>query len=344
MTNYLCRPTCHYTKIGATALGTPASIALDSNYVHGTGGDAVEVFFVAPETGNLTTVYFYITAVTGTPGNLTVELRNNSSSKPGATLHASQSVSGDSTGWVTCTFDTPYSVTCGTKYWICIGDADGSASHYASVLWKSGYYDSLDNYRMFCGYNTTDGNANVTSGYQTIPFVLKFAGGTIVGVPYTVGANDTSDTKTRGMKITGLTEDLQIIGVILNCNTVNVSGVKIYSGSAAPGDSADYTFTGDLSNYGMWFSNIVTLKKNTVYRVAFTHSGANSAPGYYQIEGTPPDDVKAASVGGSGNFIHTISDGGTPAAWVDTDTKFPRMGLIVYDQVNKNVNLLRGKL
>lgn len=79
----------------------------------------------------------------GTPGDLTVELYADSAGNPTGSALASQvvsasNVSATSPNWIAVNFDTPYSVTSGTKYHIVVKGASLSTSNFYMWFIKSG--------------------------------------------------------------------------------------------------------------------------------------------------------------------------------------------------------------
>lgn len=98
--------------------------------------------FIPSVTGNLNKVSI-VARKTGTPsGDLVIEIRTTSGGSPTATVLATQNVTVGSVvdkGITTFTFSSPPALTSGTKYAICVHNADGlggspSATNYYSLL------------------------------------------------------------------------------------------------------------------------------------------------------------------------------------------------------------------
>jgi hypothetical protein len=331
---------CQFYFGQGNAAQTKAGLALGSAYTYATAGAAIGVMFVAPTSGNLTDVWFFVTTTTGAgnpPGVTTVELRNyNSTNKnrPGTTQHAVQTITPGVTDnkWINAHFTTPYSVTKGITYWIVIADAGWTSGHTATVDYKAGIGTSRQMYQLFQSVTTADGfAADPTKANLSPAMVLKFADGTIYGNPFTTNAGDTSNTLERGIKIVSLTEDLTICGVIFTGSS-SISGLKIYSGATAPLGTTDVTITFGAGEgyFGAAFFAPFTLRKNKVYRIVFTYNGSTTYPQYYQIEdyATTTDVTNCGFAGGKMYRTLDNNDG----TWADQIDMFPQMALIIQYQ------------
>lgn len=314
---------------------TKTGFALNSAYVYNSAGACLTYRFVAPVSGYLTTIYFFVTAITGTPGVTTVELRNLfSSTKPGSTVHATQTVSPGTVAnkWITCTFSSPYSVVQGTPYFICFADAGWTTGNTVTIIDISGFGRLPATINTLASYTSSDGFATSTNVNQVPACVLKFADGTIFGNPFTSGGTAyTSNTRERGIKITGLEEDVILTGAVWQNTSGNISGLKIYRGeSTAPGGTADLTlsFVAGVGGSGEVKFAPFTLLKNTVYRVVLTFSAGATSPQYVSIEdyATIGADLLNAGIA-SGGVIGTIDSGS--GAWTEAGDTFPAMALIL---------------
>jgi len=181
--------------------------------------------------------------------------------------------------------------------------------------------------------SSADGFATNGATQATPPCVLKFADGTICGSPFTTSANYASTTLERGIKLSGLTEDAILSGVLIGLAATNYSGLKIYSGATAPGGTPDLTVTfgvGEADVRAAFFADF-TLRKNTVYRVVLTYGSASSSPPYYEIEDDATSADLTACAFGGGTLISTLDNGA--GGWTDEADKFPRMALVFKDQL-----------
>jgi hypothetical protein len=130
--------------------------------------------------------------------------------------------------------------------------------------------------------------------------------------------------------ISGLTEALVISNLSLNVAT-NVSGLKIYAGSTAPGGATllSASFPGQ-SIAGATFAPF-TLEKATSYRIVLTFSGASTSPSYYISEdGASFADVLGCGLSG-GTMYDTIDNGS--GGWTDNTARWPLMSMGVRDLV-----------
>jgi hypothetical protein len=318
---------------------TKTGFALGSAYSYGVAGAALALRFVAPTTGNLTDVWFFVTTTTGAgnpPGITTVELRNYSAAgTPGTTLHASQTITPGTTDnkWINAHFTTPYSVTRGIIYFVVLGDAGWTSGHTATV-------DSVGIlFRNFtanhaCGVTTANGFSTAGTVATSVPaMVLKFADGSYLGQPFTTTGAYTNNTLERGIKIAGLTEDVWIDGIMIMAIAANISGLKIYKGTTAPGGTTELTVTfgtGGGTIGGAYFAPFKLLK-NTIYRIVLTYGGNSTAPGTFVIEdyATGGTDLTNAGFGGGTMFGTIDHNDGT---WADSIDIFPQMALIIQDQ------------
>lgn len=321
-------------QLGFTSTTTASGVALDSAYVYAASGKAIGVRFVSPTTSNLTKVYAFVSATAGTPGVLTCQHRNVANYwKPGTSLLATTTATPVSGEWITFTFGAPAGCTCGVTYWVVIGDAGWTSGNTSNVLTVPSMSAPADNfYRLMHYVSTTDGfTTNGNAGDNGVPVILAFADGTVMGIPFTTWSADASSTQERGIKVTF--DEQVVIGAVYAGPFNSISGLKIYSGTTAPGGTPDATITFDATAVTAQTTLFApfTCAKSTVYRFVFTYGGASVAPGYFQIQGTtPPADVLATGFWG-GAAIHTQDNGA--GGWTDSTSKFPKMVLRLKNQV-----------
>lgn len=108
--------------------------------------DVAQSFSIAADTLPLNKVEFYIKKV-GTPGDVIVTIRNDSSGNPGSTVLATGTLSANSVttsyGWINVSFATNPVLVAGTTYWLVI-DASSNASRYYTIgANNSGYGSGL---------------------------------------------------------------------------------------------------------------------------------------------------------------------------------------------------------
>lgn len=326
-------------QIGLQQSATKTGLALGSAYTYGSAGAAVGFRFVAPTSGNLNSIYFFVTAILGTPGVTTVELRNcisGTTSKPGTTLHATQTVSPGTAAnkWIKCTFDTPYSVTLGVEYWIVLGDAGWTTGKTASVLYISGALMVVN--RTLTPYTTANGFSSagaLSSNAGGIVFV--FADGTITGAPYTANTAYANNNRERGLKIIGLTENLKINGVFFIASASDLTTLKIYKGTTAPGGTTELTVTlaSGAKDVGAILFSPFTLLRNTIYRIVLSAGASNTTtPKYFEIEDYATGGTDLINCGLGGGTITGTQDDGA-GGWTDSPGQLCCMALQIVDQV-----------
>jgi hypothetical protein len=317
---------------------TKTGLALSTNYAYGTGGIAIGNRFCAPTSGNLTDVWFYVTAIKGTPGVTVVELRSYDATYPlraGSTLHATQNITPGTTAdkWINAHFSTPYAVTAGIYYWIAIGDAAGNSSNTTTVSYKSGLTGTRTLFHSMESCTTTTGfTTNATASSVLPALVMKFADGTIFGNPFTTYADYSNNTSERGLKIVNLSQPLTISGLHWNGALATFSGVKIYDGATAPGGTTLATYTFDASAWDIAYFTPYTLQKDRTYRIVFTYNGNSVKPPHYLIEDFATS-TDLTNCGYGGGTVYGTIDGGA-GAWVDAIDKLPLMHLLVRDSGN----------
>jgi hypothetical protein len=171
---------------------------------------------------------------------------------------------------------------------------------------------------------------------------LVFSDGTVLGNPYTERVANTSNTLERGIKITGLTEQIKIAGIILTDSSSSMSTVQILAGATAPAGAVWAGFNGGaaqtlttaqkLASQIIRFPSVVTLEKDTAYRLTLRYAGNTGAPSYANIEDAAVPGTHATTCSFlQGRYCHTIDNGA--GGWTDTTTQLPGIGLLLYDQV-----------
>ena len=326
-----------------TTASTQGTQNLSVLYVYGSAGNVSggRLRFLSAKTVN--NIYFFITAYGGTPGNVTdidVELRNETSNKPGSTTHIATTINpASATGWIN-TSGLSFAASADTPYWVSIGDAVNAtiATDFATTL-----------IRLSAGVSTADplgGDRTAgdsTNGWSTTTLrsggasvVVTFSDGTSLGQPFSATAAPTSATNRKGLLIGALTETLKILGMVSGQSNTNISGVELWSGSNGPGGSADATGTHDLlttgnTPVGYFFGTPPTLAKATQYRLVFTYSAAATVPRKQSI-GTGADaNLKAAMLGGGGWYW---TEANATSDWSNDDTaSWPQVAVVIEDQI-----------
>lgn len=326
---------------GSAAQGT---LALDSNYVNATGGDAIAHRFVVPVGETLQKVYYFITAYTGTAANvndISLELRNNNSSTgPSSTLHDSVIHDPASvTSWL-ATSGWTFTLVSGTLYWLVVGDADGNGTDFATVLRSTGRTSQVADYSMGNAVQTTDGWVSVrTITNQLSNIILLFDSGRIQGDPISASAASTSSTNQRGLRFVAPVTCAVFGMVSTNAELAALSGVGLWSGSNGPSGSPDGG-TGTIAlpgttvggvDRGFAFGTMPTLQQGVAYRIVFTYASAGTQPLRYQI-GTGADAALRSAMLGGGAWYWAEANGTTN--WNNDNTsEFPAVDVILEDFV-----------
>lgn len=280
-----------------------------SSVLQNLSGDRRLAEIVTPSvTGNLDVVYLHIDKG-GTPGgNLVVEVRSTSGGAPTATVLATQSVTEASVsdkGLTTVTFSSPASLTSGTKYAICVHNADGlggspsGTNYYAPAISGSStdFYGTGNTL-----YSSSDGGANwsAQSGQDVVfvtemsvaptgPGVDQFAFCT--SADEFITANTTYMAQTFIPSVNGTLKkfylhvrrfDFQTGGNVV-FEVKAVDGSNKPTGSALASQSVADTSLGNadnVSNLLVTFTTPATLVSGTTYAVVISFPNASGAARY----------------------------------------------------------------
>jgi hypothetical protein len=318
--------------IGALTVSTRTTQALSGVYTFGSAGNCAGYRFVAPTSSTLVDVYFYVSAVAGTGGTVTVELRSYSSSTlPGATLHATTSVATAAAAkWYKATFGSPFTLTANTSYYLVLTSND--ATNFATIVHRSGPEMPDAFTGPLIAVTSANGFSTGSNTSKSGTVALAFGDGSVVGNPYTTNASDAANALERGIKIYGLDGPVAVSGLMTVAGVAsNWNAVKIYSGTTAPGGSTVLSQSCGTANTDSGVARFAptTLAAGTVYRIVFGFSGSSNNPGYYQIEdeATYGAAILDLVTFGGGQMCHTIDNGA--GGWTDSTDRFERMALIV---------------
>jgi hypothetical protein len=314
---------------------------LSNTYTFGSAGNTGGGRFRLSAAKTLTAIYFNISAYGGTPANVTdvlVELRNDTSNKPGSTVHATASPNPNSaTGWIS-SGAISFAASAATTYWAVIAKGtSGGATDFATMVLRltAGVNSLIDFIGDKMAADSTNGWS--TTSIRANPASICLTDGTVtIGNPFISTANATSSTNRKGLLISGLTEQLKIMGMISASSSANFSGIELWSGSGGPSGSPDATGTnqfldGSSIQPGYFFSTPQTLAKSTQYRLVLTCSAAATAPRKQQIGTGANADLRAAMQGG-GSWYWTEANATTD--WSNDDTNsWPQVAVIIEDQV-----------
>lgn len=326
------------TNINVVTLGTLnttsaiTAFALDSAFTFGTSGDAVSYDFIAREGTTLTDLYFFVTAIAGTLGNIqcTIQLRNDNSGIAGSTVHASTTCAvNGATTWARATFGTPFTLVLGTRYHIVVYNSSGApTTDYPTIGRINTRFAVSDSNDLTCR-QSTNGGTSWTSGASKWIAVLKFGSGSVIGQPYSSAsvayANDTNE---RGFYIAARAVDLGIAELRPSGTTLaSTSAIKLIKSTTAPGaspGSGEYSGTNSTSLGQVVFDANAIALAATAYRLVFAFSGALTEPSYTQINDYARyADVQAAAFAG-GLIYGTLGNG---SSWTDSPEVLPLIEL-----------------
>lgn len=333
MGNWLsCLPFApHLGQIGQGA--SAASQALSNAYTRSSAGNCVLVRFIAPPgVTRLTDLYVFTSLLTGSAGLVADLCDYTDPDTLGSLIESVAWTCNGTNKWNRASFSTN-TLTPGTAYWLVLGDPDGAGGNFATLLYKGGVGETVNQSAILLSFTSTNGGATVTSR-NSAPVVLKFDDGTILGMPFTTSASDSNNSRERGVRLR-LTERLKLAGVGFNGGGIaTVNGLKIYADGTAPGGTALATFSAGaaVNTIGsILLSTLYQLEALTWYRIVLTYSGNSTLPGYLQIQDAASyADVPLAGFLG-GDAYHTIDNGA--GGWTDSTDKWPRLWLIPGEQV-----------
>ena len=338
-------PVIGWPDMGGASVGAQTTVALDSNYVAGTGGDAICARYVPPANVTVNNIYLFITGYTGTAANvndINWEIRTGTNLIPDATapgLVASGLVDpASATGWINIS-GLSAALTGGTTYWFIVGDADGNVTDYASVLQhhSMSFATAVAAYETWLSGTTANGFSTITRSGVRSTLLARMNNGLTYGSPFTANNTTTSSTNRKGLYVGGLTEQLKLWGWFALNAGANLSGIELFSGVTGPGGTPDASSTQVYADSagtdtGAILATSATLAKSTVYRTVFTYSAAViSSPRRADVGAGNDSNVLAAMLGAGGWYWAEAS--GTTDWSNDLTTGWPLMGWLVEDQV-----------
>jgi hypothetical protein len=317
------------------------AVALSNNYVYNTSGNAIGARVNLPVAKTLNTIYYFITAHTGTP-EVIFELRDDSANKAGTTLHASANSTPGGTGWKTFT-GLSFVMTAGTKYWAIVGDNDGATDGGATVLRSVAGNASIDQH-FYNGFSTTDGWFSVQTSAAVVGSILfDFSDSTTMGWPITAQTASTNNTNRRGWNLsTGLTAPTKILGMVTFATALtNASGIEAYEGATLPGGTTAANGTVSLYTAGAGAlagfvfdtptAGYYSAPSTTAIRIVFTFSGNSTSVLHMQI-GSGATAATRRCLWGGGGFYYAGANGTTDWSNDNTDEQ-PFANLIIEDQI-----------
>lgn len=323
--------------LGAQNTASQTALALNAAMVMSTSGPAIAYRFVATRSADLTDVYLFVTATTGSPTAIRCEIRAyTSATLPGSSLgYADIDASGGGTPrWHHVTFGLPVALTEGATYYLVIHNATGTpASNHATIAYLGPMVNGENFVLHHRPLNTSNGFTSATSNANGGIVVMKLSDGTLIGQALTQNASDANNALERGIYIPGIDESIEIGGLAWAA-MLGVTSVHLRRAEKAPGASA--TAGSEEFNQTLAQASIDSgetrwtprrLRRRQAYRLTLRMSGLATGPGYYEVQDAGRySDVDGCVIGG-GSFAHCIDNGA--GGWTDTLTRWPRMQLLL---------------
>lgn len=330
---------------------TETTLALDSAFTFGSAGDAMAAFFTPNTSGNITEIWVLATAFNGTWGSTDQAVNwqvrgpgsGSSNYQPSTTLVSSGTISiTDTTAnkWWGATGLT-VALTKGGMYAVCIGDADGGATNYATLMYHI-RESSPPVLNLFGSAFTSTGGWSGAGTAATYPLavVIKYDGYYIGG---SVAANTltsaTNNTKPRGLKIT-MPSDSPQLAVVGFLPVASGWTAEIREGSSAtPSTSASVsqvaaTWSATQNNTYTSLEPAVlggypVLEPGQTYFLTQKPGSNSSAGGYKVVYNTGASSDMQTFLRGLGiygancRFVQGAAD---DLSWVETDFALPYNG------------------
>jgi hypothetical protein len=321
---------------------TLANHLLNSNFVVNTSGDGVAFAGAIPEDKTLSSWFYRVNTITGTPGVVTVYIQtdNGSGVPDGSNLFTTTSNPSATLGWHEIT-GINLALTAGTIYWFMIGDTAGDGSNNYRINTANNALGLNRNIpsSFFVGGNTASGFSGgmTRSGNPTV--VLYFSDGTAVGSPLAQFANPTNNALQRGLLISGMNVDFELFAVVLGQGNggTDLTGINIWQSTTGPSGSPFASSDKVLVNSsnqrvgGVFKKPFPKLLASTQYRIVSNWGSANGdipdKHDFGTVTGGGESRMAKAMIGG-GSWYWTEESGGV---WVDDTEAFPRIGLWISD-------------
>lgn len=322
-------------------IGSSTAVNLNSAYTYRSAGASAGYRFVSPADDYLTDVYVLATGKTGSPGNLTFEMRNqNNSTTPGSTLYVNSTTIAPvaAFNWLRWTLSTPQAVSRNTVYWICVGDPAGAAGAFQAMAVRAGPTGTAACATQ--GFSTTNGwtTGTISSATTSAQIVLKFASGRVMGNAIMgIGALG-SATIQRGFKISGIMAPLAVDGMVSYGGWGSNDTARIFAGNTPPtgtpllNEPAGSSIGTASTPMTVFFKQPFILRPGYTYRAvlnAVSSAKPGGTLGPYQGSAFP-DILKCTQLGysptGTPYLVGTSSSGN---AWVDDSVNMYNLGLLV---------------
>lgn len=312
--------------------GGVGTVSLNTAYTFGSAGVCRGYRWCSPVTDYLTDFYLYVNSKTGSPGALTIEVRDVSASSallPGTLLTSDTFTPTTTALWYRTAFTTPQLLTQGKHYFIVVGDAAGSAGNFWVIL-TSGVTASETRDNNWLHVTSTGGFASAGTAGNMAHGGIRYRSGLTIGNVVS-GSGSPFTAQPRGIKVLGTEVDVIIFGAMI-ASTASVVKFQLFKGDAGPNSTPEFEVTWDATAIlvGSTMFPPYRLKAGQVYRAVITSSAASGAPGQWNCNGlaaplTYPE--LAAMTPEMGRIMGTV--GTSNNGWTDGYDVIYRVSLLV---------------
>lgn len=321
--------------------GAPASsvsgttFALNTAFVPSGSGNAIGYRFTAPlsQTSASFTLYMYMTAISGSPTAVRMDLYNGPSSSqnvnrpdPSAALSSTGNVdvsAQPTASWTTFTIASA-SLVQGATYWAIIYNATATPASNFPTYMVRGFQTAFTSRYII---------ASTTAGFSTdsptvygsdAPVVTKFSDGTIVGMPGVRSVSHASNTNDRGMRF-NYPYSVRVNGVYCGAANTSVSNIKVFQGVTEVASTPTMDFTQRSQGSTNYFTSPIVFSANTNYDVVMRVSASATAGPRIDAGDGIPADISSSFP----SFVKYID--GTPGSFT---TSYGWTGMwLLYDEI-----------
>jgi hypothetical protein len=341
------------------------TLALNSAYVYGTSGSSYAAYFMNSEDANLTDFWCKVSAYSGTWSStdqlIRVEVREglNGSNIPGTTLTGTfnVSLSGSPTGWVKTTLGSPITLTGGKFYWLIVGDPDGGATNFVTMIIRLGTAaGAVQSPIGSTTFTSTAGFSAAGTTNASIPSLAWQIGSNMYGGQiFDTSAIITSGTYERGLRFKP-NNDMTLIGVSMGSDQSTLftgNTLKLYQDSASPGGTTILSITaptttlnsGTSPTIGAYIfkqANWTRLQAGTWYRLVMAPAASLTVPRKLTMAASASSDSLLRILNAPFESAHWIQQ--SASVWDDSQTTaLPIFGPVLIPQ-NQSIALVSGDL
>ena len=334
-----------YIGSSAAAAGAQNTVALDSNYVAGTSGDAICNRMAIAQSQTLTALYAFIASYNGTAANVTDlnwEVRTGSSTAintAGGGLVGSGTFNpATATGWVRVSgLSVPLLAQSGDNfYYLILGDADGNGTDFATVLQDHSNQLTAVNPLASSAMSgsTTNGWSAITMLTRTSCLLAVSSSGVIAGSPFSAVNKSSTSMNRRGLFLAnGFPCAVKIFGITSAVGNANISGAEVIYANTPPGGptlgSTTRLLSGANAILGGIFPDGVAMGANVPFRIVLTFAANSGQPAKAEIGSGADATLRAVMLGG-GQWYWAEANGTTD--WSNDDINaWPAVAILIED-------------